>query len=336
MEQISNLIKALNESNKSVLIDLLSDDLKGVRLTESQIYYSKAEFLKALPSFNFKLHTIEEKDGYVILSGEDNNQPRIGRVDLKDKIDKIYFTNDTGKKRVKCRIAYDGSRFYGFQKQKTRRSVQGELEAALSSIFNEPTKVIASGRTDRGVHALDQVIHFDYDQNITPENLLYVFNHFCPDDITILSCEEVHPTFHARYDAISKTYMYVINKHEIDIFKRLYEVHFEGFDSEAFKEALSACIGTHDFSSFTTTQEGDSKRTIHSITFNEDEYVLKVFIKGSGFMRYMVRYMMMAAHLIGSQQLAITMPELINRKDNTILKDKAPAEGLYLYEVEYK
>jgi tRNA pseudouridine38-40 synthase len=336
LELISNLIKALNESNKSELNNMLSDDLKGIRLTEQQVYYSKKDFLDVMPSFNFKVHTIEVKDGYAILSGEDNNGPRVGRIDLKDKIDKIYFTNDTGKKRVKCRIAYDGSRFYGFQKQQTRRSVQGELEAALSSIFNVPTKVIASGRTDRGVHALDQVIHFDYDQNITPENLLFVFNHFCPDDITVLSCEEVHPTFHARYDAISKTYMYVINKNEVDIFKRFYEVHFEDFDAETFKNTLNHCIGTYDFSSFTTTQEGDGKRTIHSINFIEDEHVLKVFIKGSGFMRYMVRYLVMAAHLISSSQLTISMRELIELKDNTILKDKAPAEGLYLYAVEYK
>ena len=113
-------------------------------------------------------------------------------------------------RNVKLTLSYDGSDFCGYQIQKGFRSVQEEIQKALSEILQDDITVIGAGRTDSGVHALAQVVNFHHNKNISPKNFVTGLNHFLPDDIRIISAKEVDLKFHSRFDAISKTYEYVI------------------------------------------------------------------------------------------------------------------------------
>lgn len=253
------------------------------------------------------------------------------------RIFKVFETlNDTSKRRIKCIVSYDGSMCFGFQRQPNFTTVQGTLEDALQEIAKEEITIHASGRTDRGVHAMQQVFHFDTTSKINPNTFYQVLNKYLPDWMQILSSELVDPTFHSRYDVKTKEYMYLINLDKFDVIKRNYEWYPGDFDKKVFMKELQSILGTHDFESFTTTNlTNRTVRTIYSVSFEEVDHHLKVFIKGNGFLRYMVRNLVVAAMRISQGKASFTMKDLLEAKDNTILKDIAPSSGLYLYNVEY-
>ena len=243
--------------------------------------------------------------------------------------------------RYKCIIAYDGTAFAGYQVQPEKRTVQSELETALGKMHKgEKVRVTASGRTDAGVHAKGQVIHFDSANELPAENWQKALNALLPSDIVVLDVKLAPDTFHARFDPIGKEYRYVIRRGPLrDPFKRNQAYHFPyPLDFKAMREAISYLVGTHDFTSFcaTNTNVVEKVRTIHEIELIEEDDLLVFRFVGSGFLYNMVRILVGTLLEVGSgKRKACEMQDIIAKQDRQCAGKTAPGHGLYLWEVFY-
>lgn len=243
--------------------------------------------------------------------------------------------------RWKCTICYDGTLFSGYQVQPGKRTVQSEVEAALKRLHKgSEVKITASGRTDAGVHAKGQVIHFDSPLQIPEDRWIHALHALLPDDIVIRKTEKALPDFHARFDAVGKEYRYIVcTAREKDPFTRHYQFHYPyPLDVALMEEAASYFIGTHDFTSFCSakTEVVDRVRTIKEIEIIENEEMLVFRFSGNGFLYNMVRILMGTLLEVGSgQRKATEIPYILEQKDRTLAGKTAPAHGLYLWEVFY-
>lgn len=244
--------------------------------------------------------------------------------------------------RYKCIVSYDGTGFAGYQVQPGKRTVQGEIESALKKLHKgEGVKITASGRTDAGVHAKGQVIHFDSSLSIPPERWPQALNSMFGGEIAILSAEKVSPDFHARFDAAGKEYRYVLylGKHK-NPFNRNYAYHYPyPLDIAKMEEAARHLTGTHDFSSFcaSNTDVADKVRTITCISFKKEADNLVIRFRGNGFLYNMVRILTGTLIEVGTGgREAADIPGLIGARDRTLAGKTAPAHGLYLWEVFYE
>jgi tRNA pseudouridine38-40 synthase len=243
--------------------------------------------------------------------------------------------------RYKSIIAYDGSGFSGYQIQPNGRTIQGELEAALKKLHKGTNvKVTASGRTDAGVHAMGQVIHFDSPLEIPDDKWPTALNGLLPNDISLQKTEKVPPEFHARFSAAGKEYRYKMYTSAYrSPFKHLYECHYPYvLDLEAIEAAIQPLIGTHDFTSFCSakTEVVDKVRTIHSIQFNQKNEEMEFIFKGNGFLYNMVRILMGTLLDVGTgKKAASDMKGILAQKNRIYAGKTAPAEGLYLWKVYY-
>ena len=241
--------------------------------------------------------------------------------------------------RYLIRFSYDGTNYNGFQKQKRdKNTIQGRIEEALKYINNgKDTKLTASGRTDKGVHALDQCAHTDIDVDITPYKLKRALNSLLKDDIHIYSVEEVDNEFHARYMVKKKTYMYKINMGEYNPIERniSYQLCKE-LDIDKMNEAIKDFIGKHDFSAFCSNEDKkeDCTKEIYNAYIKKDNNFLYIFFEGNGFLKYMVRTMVGYLIEIGLNKRDNDIKERFKLKRRERIKT-ANAEGLYLYKVEY-
>ncbi|AYC30582.1 tRNA pseudouridine(38-40) synthase TruA [Paenisporosarcina cavernae] len=244
--------------------------------------------------------------------------------------------------RWKMTISYDGTDFVGYQIQPNGRTVQEEIENVLSRMHScTPIRVVASGRTDAGVHASGQVIHFDTTLVLPAERWIRALNSQLPTDIRVLEAETVHDTFHARFDTTGKRYRYKWDIAKIQQpFHRNYAVHGIGTPSiELMKEGASSLIGTHDFSSFcaANTSVKDKVRTIESITFVLVNEELHMVIQGDGFLYNMVRIIAGLLWEVGTGRRAVDeVKEILHAKDRKKSAKTAPAHGLYLEKVFYE
>ena len=230
-------------------------------------------------------------------------------------------------------FSYDGTLFYGYQKQKNKRTVQEEIEKVLSKINNEKTVISASGRTDAHVHALNQKAHFDSSKKYNLDRLKHSMNKMLPNDIFIKNIESVSDTFHARFNVIKKEYVYKINVGEYDPFSREY------INVEKMREAINYLKGTHNFKSVTKTikEEKDYVRTIFDAKIDVKGDIVIISFVGSGFMRYMVRNMVGLLIAVGEEKIKPTdIIDILNKEDRIFAKKTAPAEGLYLTNVYYE
>jgi tRNA pseudouridine38-40 synthase len=243
-------------------------------------------------------------------------------------------------RNIKSVIAYDGAAFMGWQIQDGVRTVQETMEEALRVILGHPVRVIASGRTDAGVHAFAQVINFPTEARIPTDGLIRGLNTILPGDVAVLSAEDAAPEFHAQQMAKAKTYVYVMDISPIrNPFLARYVLHEKGpLDCAAMHEAACYFLGEHDFASF---QGAGSpvKTTIRCITTSE---VLqkgnKVFfcMQGSGFLRHMVRNIVGTLLQVGKGKRAPTdIQRIMAMKDRSFAGPTAPPQGLYLVGVEY-
>lgn len=246
-------------------------------------------------------------------------------------------------KRLKAIIMYDGYGFAGYQIQLNERTVQLELERVLTKMHKgNNVKVVASGRTDAGVHATGQVIHFDTDLQFPVDGWLRALNAQLPGDIRVLSVKEVLNEFHARYGTSGKVYRYKWSLSDIESpFKRHYVAHTPGArpDIKRMREAAQAFLGTHDFTSFCSarTEVVDRVRTIKRLELLEsDQDELHMVIEGDGFLYNMVR--IIAGNLwevgIGKRE-PTEMASLLDALDRKRAGKTAPARGLYLESVFY-
>lgn len=240
--------------------------------------------------------------------------------------------------RYKCIVSYDGSMFHGFQVQGNLRTVQNEIENVLLIITKNNIRVHPSGRTDTGVHSLGQVIHFDTDVSMEEWQMKNAINSRLPRDIYIKNVEIVDETFHARYNAKSKTYHYIIDIGEYNPINEKYRYYFKyKLDIDKMIGASSIFIGEHDFKSFTKNHKIDNTiRTISSIDFELiDSQIIVKFI-GNGFLHNMVRIIIAMLLEVGKGKLTKDdLTKILESKNRILAPKTAPANGLYLMEVKY-
>lgn len=244
--------------------------------------------------------------------------------------------------RMKMVVSYDGTNFAGFQVQPNKRTVQGEIEKALNKMHKkEDLRITASGRTDSGVHAIGQVIHFDTTLQIEPDNWRKALVALLPADIHVVHMEKADDHFHARYDAISKEYRYfILNRKQPDIFRRNYAYWVpETLDIVKMQKALTFVMGKHDFSSFCAANsgvKGDKIRTILDASLDLKEDELTFVIRGDGFLYNMVRIIVGTVIEVGKDKREPEDLQLIlEAKDRKQAGKTAPAHGLFLWEVHY-
>lgn len=246
------------------------------------------------------------------------------------------------KKKYKCTLAYDGTNYAGSQIQPQRKTIQGEIEAALATIHKGlPVKITLSGRTDAGVHARGQVFHFESNLAIPLANWIRAMNSLLPPDIRIIAIEEVSPDFHARFDCLWKEYRYFIYTGKVaDPFRRLYSYHYPfPLSLSSIREACQLLIGTHDFSAFSSagTEVKNKVRTIYHLDCQRREEELVFTIKGDGFLYNMVRIIVGTLLEIGEGRKDLQAVQLaLSTGNRQHLGRTAPAHGLFLWKVEYK
>lgn len=240
-------------------------------------------------------------------------------------------------RRIRITLAYDGTDYHGWQLQPGLPTIQGAVEAAVSEVEGSPVKVEASGRTDAGVHALAQVAAFSLRNPIPVENLVRALNRLLPRDIRVLEAAETGADFHPRFDAVAKTYEYRILRCEIcSPFERRY-VHHHPYplDEAAMAAAAPRLEGEHDFSSFATADASDALgrskvRTIFSSRLTREGDRLLYRVRGSGFLKHMVRNIVGVLLEVGKGNLAPEHVFAVREPGPT-----APAQGLFLIGVEY-
>ena len=244
--------------------------------------------------------------------------------------------------KYKCVIAYDGTDFAGYQVQPEKRTIQSEFEAVLAQMHKGTIiKVTASGRTDSGVHAKGQVLHFESPLTFPTENWIKAFSALLPTDIIALEVDIVPDDFHARFHTTGKEYRYIVARSKLrDPFKRNYAYHYPyPLNVKAMREAISYLIGTHDFTSFCSakTEVVDKVRTIKEMDFEEsDDFMVFRFV-GEGFLYNMVRILVGTLLDVGSGKMSPQdMSGILDKKDRSFAGKTAPAQGLYLWKVFYK
>ncbi len=242
--------------------------------------------------------------------------------------------------RYRIDFSYDGTHFNGYQCQPKLRTVQEELEKAVSYLNGQtPTTVYSSGRTDKGVHAMNQVAHFDLTLEIPLDKIKRGLNSNLPADIHVKKVTKVSNHFHARFSAKKKEYIYKINMGEYNPLMRNYIYQYNRkLDMEKMKKAIKYFEGTHDFTSFVSSEdERENKvRTILKTNIQEKNHIIEIHFQADGFMKYQVRNMVGLLLTIGSGKKEVADVEtILKQKDRTKSVKIAPAEGLYLNKVWY-
>ncbi len=243
-------------------------------------------------------------------------------------------------RNIKLTIEYDGKDFNGWQKQPNKLNIQGEIERAIKEISGEKVELIASGRTDAGVHALGQVANFKTNIKIPINKIPIALNTKLKASIRILNAEEVDERFHSRYNCKKKTYRYIINNSEngTAIYRNL-EYHYpQKLNVETMNEAAQSFVGEHDFKGFKAsgTSSKSSVRTIYSAkVFKEKERVI-IELTGNGFLYNMVRIIAGTLIDVGIGKIeAKNISNIIKSGDRKKAGKTLPPNGLYLVNVEY-
>lgn len=243
-------------------------------------------------------------------------------------------------RNLKLVIEYNGCHFYGWQKQEDKRTVQGELEKALSSLLNETVCVEGSGRTDRGVHALGQVASCKTESTIPLKNIKGALNNLLPSDVRILKVTEENENFHARFSAKKKTYKYVVQvTGDRPALKSDFVAYYPfDVDLEKMREASKILIGKHNFKGFccADTTVADFEREIYDISIFKRNKIFTFYVTGNGFLYNMVRIIVGTLLDCGRGKLSFEDITLALVNGNRSLAGKTmPACGLYLKSVEY-
>ncbi len=242
--------------------------------------------------------------------------------------------------RIVLGIEYDGSHFSGWQFQSDRRTVQDQLEQALSRIAGQKIRVHCAGRTDAGVHAFEQVVHFDTDVNRTHYSWLMGGNTNLPEDIRIIWIKDAVDDFHARYSAVARYYRYVILNRNMKsaLLRTQVTWCYEPLDESKMHDAAQSLVGQHDFSSFRAQgcQSKSPCRLMYFIhVFRQQEQVI-IELSANAFVHHMVRNIAGVLMQIGSGKQPVSWAdELLQIKDRAQGGITAPSSGLYLGGVLY-
>ncbi len=245
------------------------------------------------------------------------------------------------KRNIKLTVAYDGSRYHGFQRQKNAVSVQNVLEEKLSIVCNDEIKLAAAGRTDTGVHARGQVVNFFTEGTIPIDRLARAVNSHLPDDIAVCDAEEREMEFHARYSAKSKIYRYTIQQGETpDPFLRHYTWYIRSrLDEKSINNAMRYILGAHDFSAFRSSGsvQNEPVRTLYEAKCECKENLLEFVLWGDGFLYRMARNLVGTLVSVGRGRLSpADFKRILDGRDRGQAGATAPAKGLCLYKVYYE
>lgn len=242
--------------------------------------------------------------------------------------------------RICLGISYNGSQFHGWQRQSGLRTIQQELEIALSQIANTQVVIHAAGRTDAGVHASGQVIHFasEVERNLLAWQI--GVNRYLPSDIAVQWAKEVPTDFHARFSARARTYWYRIFNHPVKpIFNRDSATWVPQFlDANAMQQAAQYLLGEHDFSSFRASecQSVSPMRHVHALWVRRHENWISLEITANAFLHHMVRNIVGALLVVGKHKKpAAWIDEVLKARDRTLAAATAPPQGLCLVKVSY-
>jgi len=241
--------------------------------------------------------------------------------------------------RYKLILAYDGTHFRGFQRQKTGRTVQGELEKALRTLGWEGTSILSAGRTDTGVHASGQVATVDLDWVHGCDALHRALNDELPDDLAVVAVESVSDDFHPRFDAVERSYRYriYVSRHRDPLRERYAWRVWPPVNVPAMERAAELVRGSHDFSAFGTSpiSGGTTLRTVSLAKWTQkgDELVFEV--TANAFLYHMVRRLVFTMVLVGQNRLSLEDFRAAIQEAQPLPPGLAPPQGLVLLEVRY-
>ena len=242
--------------------------------------------------------------------------------------------------RYKVTVAYDGRNYAGFQSQTNALAIQDVIEKALLKIFGEKIRIVMSSRTDAGVHAKGQVFHFDSDIQKDLYKLKYSFNCLLPKDIHVINVEIVNENFHSRFSVKNKTYEYIINVGEYDVFLDgyAYQCHY-ALDVEMMKKGAELFLGEHDFGSFNTSsykEYPNQVRTITEFKITKSKDIIKIRVTSTGFLRNMVRIMVGTLIDLGRGQKTLKeVKGMLDHPSKSTRRYNADPHDLYLIKIRY-
>jgi len=246
-------------------------------------------------------------------------------------------------RRFRLVVEYDGTDFHGWQLQADGRSVQGALEEAINRVTAESRRVMGAGRTDAGVHARGQCAHFDSETRLAEADLHRAINAVLPSDVALREFEQVSPSFHARSDALSKTYIYrILNRRAPSPMRRGRTWHLRApLDVAAMQEAARLLVGDHDFVAFRGARGGSdpeerTRRTLDRLDLAAEADEVRLTAEGRSFLRYMVRNLVGTLVEVGQgQRAAAEVETILASGERSRAGPTAPARGLCLECVRY-
>lgn len=246
------------------------------------------------------------------------------------------------KKSILLTVSYDGTNFYGWQRQNEKRTVQKELEKAISSLFNANIKIRGTSRTDKGVHALGQIVKFEQETTIPMKNLPRAINSYLKvGDIIVTNAIYVDENFHTQYNVYKKSYEYKIYNNEFmnPMYKNYAKFVRGNIDIQKMKQGASYFLGEHDFKAFCASgsQIKTTIREIYEFDISKKDKIITLNITGNGFLYNMVRIITGTLIEVGLGKRELSdIPKIIKSLDRTIAGETAGAEGLILKKIFYK
>ncbi len=242
--------------------------------------------------------------------------------------------------RIALALEYDGSRFSGWQRQHHAPSVQEALETALSRVADHPVEVVCAGRTDAGVHATHQVVHFETTARRPMHAWVLGANASMPEAVSVLWAQPVADTFHARYSAVRRAYRYIFfcRRSRPALLRRRVAWLHRPLDAERMREAAKPLLGEHDFSAFRAAacQARHARRRLMRLDVRAEGPFVHLDVEANAFLHHMVRNLAGTLMAVGSGERPVTWPEeVLAGRERTLGGVTAPAEGLYLTRVVY-
>lgn len=242
--------------------------------------------------------------------------------------------------RYKVTMSYDGNNYAGFQSQINALAIQDVIEKCILRVFKENIRIVMSSRTDAGVHAKAQVFHFDSEKQKDLDKLKYSFNCLLPEDMHVLKVESVSDDFHARFSVKQKTYEYIINNGEYDVFLNgyAYQCYYE-LDIDLIKKGAELFEGKHDFTSFNTSslkEYPNQVREIKQFKIIKKKDLLIIRVTASGFLRNMVRIMVGTLIELGRGKRTLAdVKDMLEHPSKSTRRYNADPHGLYLINIKY-
>lgn len=243
-------------------------------------------------------------------------------------------------RRIRLVVAYDGTDFHGFARQNGLRTVQGVLEEQLERLLSHQIQVEGSGRTDKGVHAQAQVVHWDQPYGPPGDRYVHVLQNYLPRDIIPVHAMDVDSSFHARFSVLRKTYRYTLCRSKVpSVFDYRFQWNVSDLlDADMMRSASQDLVGKHDFTSFcaAAAPQQNKVREIYRIDIWETPLNVYIEVEGSGFLQYMVRIIVGTLVDIAAGRISVSaIPDILRAKSREAAGQTAPPHGLCLWNVEY-